>query len=207
MSERLRVQASVTRWVFNKEARSCVWRAQRYDREPRSSSEVQDQMHLEIESAGSSSSREGYITSLRQIVWWASTRSCSWACDRNNTSTGWTQVASYMNDSSTSREQFTDSVQDNSVYMLQTIQVDNKTFSLFWDSGCGDFVSRHNAIQRLGSRSLFHLVEDRFKVTGVGDIQTQTRHSIYNIKLPLADGGEALMASRYMDRIIETFPT
>ena len=111
-----------------------------------------------------------------------------------------------MNDSSTSREQFTDSVQDNSVYMLQTIQVGNKTFSLFYDFGCGDFVSRHNAIQRLGSRA-FHLVEGRLKVIGVGDVQTQARHGVYGIKLPLADGGEASMAGRCMDRITETFPT
>ena len=116
------------------------------------------------------------------------------------------QGASYMNDSSTSREQFTDSVQDNSVYMLQTIQVGNKTFSLFYDFGCGDFVSRHNAIQRLGSRA-FHLVEGRLKVIGVGDVQTQARHGVYGIKLPLADGGEASMAGRCMDRITETFPT
>ena len=90
--------------------------------------------------------------------------------------------------------------------MLQTIQVDNKNFSLFYDSGCGDFVSRHNAIQRLGSRA-FHLVEGRFKVTGVGDIQTQARYGVYGINLPLANGGEASMAGRCMDRITEIFPT
>ena len=36
---------------------------------------------------------------------------------------------------------FPDSVTQPAIYMLQTIQVGGSKFNLFYDSGCGDFVS------------------------------------------------------------------
>ena len=43
--------------------------------------------------------------------------------------------------------------EDNAIYQLQTIEVNGKKFSLFFDSGCGDFVSRYDAIKRTGNKS------------------------------------------------------
>ena len=38
-------------------------------------------------------------------------------------------------------------------YLSTTTAVNGKRFSIFFDSGCGDFVSRYDAIKRLVNRS------------------------------------------------------
>ena len=42
-----------------------------------------------------------------------------------------------------------DVIVDKGIYQLQTIKVGSKCYTLFFDSGCGDFVSRHGAITRI----------------------------------------------------------
>ena len=39
-----------------------------------------------------------------------------------------------------------DVIQDSGIYILQTIQVKNKEFTLFFDTGCSDLVARNSAI-------------------------------------------------------------
>ena len=46
-----------------------------------------------------------------------------------------------------------DSVFEKAIYMLQTIEVDGQQYTLFYDSGCGDFVATYDAIQRIGKKS------------------------------------------------------
>ena len=43
-------------------------------------------------------------------------------------------------------------IADRAIYQLQTIQIDDQRYNLFFDSGCGDFVSRYGVVQSLGSR-------------------------------------------------------
>ena len=38
---------------------------------------------------------------------------------------------------------------ESSIYMLQTIKIEGKKFNIFFDSGCGDLVSRKSAVVRL----------------------------------------------------------
>ena len=42
----------------------------------------------------------------------------------------------------------------SSIYILQTISIDNKPYTLFFDSGCGDLVCRYEAIQNMGQRAI-----------------------------------------------------
>ena len=115
------------------------------------------------------------------------------------------QQASYV-ERSVAATQFVDSVQQNAVYMLQTVLVDNEEYNLFYDSGCGDFVSRWAAVQRIRSRAV-QLLKGPLTLGGLGDIIVKAAHGIYGITLPLADGGEVSLAGRCMDKITETFPS
>ena len=43
----------------------------------------------------------------------------------------------------------TDEATDNAIYTLQTIEVDGQQYTLFFDSGCLDLVSKYDAIRRM----------------------------------------------------------
>ena len=62
-------------------------------------------------------------------------------------------------------------IQDNAIYQLQTIKVNNERFTMFYDSGCGDVVSRFQAIKRLGTSAVQEHPGPIF-LGGVGDINT-----------------------------------
>ena len=44
-------------------------------------------------------------------------------------------------------------VQETATFQMQTIKINNNRYSIFFDSGCGDFVSRYNAIRSLTSNA------------------------------------------------------
>ena len=70
---------------------------------------------------------------------------------------GSTNQANYVGDKVncyTHPSEFIDSVDDEGVFMLQTIQAYNETFNLFYDSGCGALLSRFLAIQRLREHAI-----------------------------------------------------
>jgi len=91
------------------------------------------------------------------------------------------------------------------IYMLQTIQVDDQHYTIFYDSGCGDFISRSSAIQRIGSKAV-KVRSGPIQLGGVGGITTQSQHGIYSVKLPLKNGSEAFLTGVCMDQITATFP-
>ena len=95
---------------------------------------------------------------------------------------------------------------NNAIYQLQTIEVNGKKFSLFFDSGCGDFVSRYDAIKRIGNKSKQEH-KGPVKIGGVGGLMTKSPYGIYSVKLPLYDGSEAVMSGVCLDQITSTFPT
>ena len=90
--------------------------------------------------------------------------------------------------------------------MLQTIKVNDQLFTLFFDSGSKDFVAKHDAIKRLGSR-----VKKEFdgiiQLNGVGGISTESKHGVYSVKLPLANGKDTLMTGLCIQQITEEFST
>ena len=75
-------------------------------------------------------------------------------------------------------------VDEKAIYQLQTIEINGKRYSVFFDSGCGDFVSRYEAIKRLGTNARQEL-PGPIKIGGVGGINTESQHGIYSVKIPL----------------------
>ena len=43
-------------------------------------------------------------------------------------------------------------VEESGIYMFQRIHVDDKPFTIFFDTGCSDFVSCHDAIRTIEGR-------------------------------------------------------
>ena len=62
--------------------------------------------------------------------------------------------------------------EERSIYQLQTITIENQNFIIFYNSGCGDFVSKWSAIQKLGTRA--HLEHSGpIKVGGVRGLSAE----------------------------------
>ena len=75
-------------------------------------------------------------------------------------------------------------VTDDSIYMLQIIEVDGQQFTVFFDNGCSHMVCRHEAVLRLGKRAT-QLAQGSKSLEGVGGVTTSTDHGEYLIRLPL----------------------
>ena len=73
---------------------------------------------------------------------------------------------------------------ESSVYMLQTIKIEDMKFNLFYDSGCGDLVSRKSAVVRLEKMGL----KGPIIITGLGDPKTVCEHGIYKVKILMFNG-------------------
>ena len=76
---------------------------------------------------------------------------------------------------------------------------------VFYDNGCCDFISRCDAIQRLGSNAVQEY-KGPVEMGGVGGIRTESRHGIYTVKLPLFNGKEIQMTGVCLDQITSEFP-
>ena len=96
-------------------------------------------------------------------------------------------------------------ITENGIYLLQKIQVDDQEFTIFFDSGCSDMVAKHDAILRLGNRAKQE-IKGPISLGGVGDLKTESEHGVYQIRLPLANGKNAVLAGVCLDRITNKFP-
>ena len=94
---------------------------------------------------------------------------------------------------------------DRGIYMLQTIKVGQSLYTIFYDTGCGDFVSRFDAVTMIGNRAKKEF-NGPIRLGGVGGVITESPHGIYSIKLPLANGNDAVMTGVCLSRITEDFP-
>ena len=95
---------------------------------------------------------------------------------------------------------------EKGIYMLQPIQVSGKKYTIFYDTGCGDFVSRLNAVKRLGAPRATKEFDGPIRLGGVGGISTERPHGIYSVRLPMLDGNEATMTGVCMNEITQEFP-
>ncbi len=98
-------------------------------------------------------------------------------------------------------------IRDSAIYMLQTIMIDGKAFTLFFDGGCKEFVSRFEAIQRLNKERYALEEEGPIDLGGVGDIRITTPHGRYQVRLPLASGKNSVMSGVCLEKITSTLPT
>ena len=85
------------------------------------------------------------------------------------------------------------------------MKINNSRYSIFFDSGCADFVSRHNAILSLTSNAT---QEHAGPITmgGVGGVISVSQHVIYKVNLPLYDGSQATVSGVCLDNITLKFP-
>ena len=81
-------------------------------------------------------------------------------------------------------------IDDKAIYILQTIKVNSQPFTIFYETGCGDMVSKFSAIKRLGKKAKQEC-KGPIKLGGVGCVQTQSPYGIYQIKLLLINESEA----------------
>ena len=86
------------------------------------------------------------------------------------------------------------------------IKVDQQQYSLFYNSGCSEMVSKYDAVRRIGHRAVEE-VAGPILIGGVGSSQVKTKHGIYKIQLPLFNGNEATLSAVCLDEITMKFPT
>ena len=96
--------------------------------------------------------------------------------------------------------------QDAAVFQIQTIKINNQRYSIFFDSGCGDFVSRYKAVCSLTTNATQEY-PGPITIGGVGGLTSLSQHGIYKVKIPLHDGSQATMSGVCLDNITSTFPT
>jgi len=96
-------------------------------------------------------------------------------------------------------------VAENGIYMLQRIQVGDQEFTIFFDSGCSDMVAKHDAVVRLGERAK-QIMKGPISLGGVGNLKTESKHGVYQIRLPLNNGRDAVLAGVCLEQITNTFP-
>ena len=80
--------------------------------------------------------------------------------------------------------------QEAAIYIIQTIKVNKQNYSLFYDTGCCDMVSRYAAIKSIGSRAKQES-SIPISIGGVGNTDVKSNHGIFQVKLPLFNSSEA----------------
>ena len=96
-------------------------------------------------------------------------------------------------------------IKDNGIFLFQTILVEYKPYTLFFDSGCSEMVSCLSAIQRIGTRASLEFLGP-ISLGGVGAVKTESPHGVYQVRLPLAHGNDAIFSGICLDRIRNDFP-
>ena len=75
----------------------------------------------------------------------------------------------------------------------------------FFDTGCSDFVSCHDAIRKMERRCQQN-VKGPIELGGVGDCKVVSPYGIYEVKLPLDNGKDAVFFGICLDAITSKFP-
>ena len=94
----------------------------------------------------------------------------------------------------------------SSMYILQTISIDNIPYTLFFDSGCGDLLCRYEAVQNMGQRAVQEF-KGPVNLGGVGDVTTKSDRGIYQVKIPLQNGENAAISGVCLEKITASFPS
>ena len=91
--------------------------------------------------------------------------------------------------------------------MLQAIRIGGKDFNIFFDSGCGDLISRREAVKQLEKMGRANNeVPGPISLTGVGDNKTVCQHGIYKVRLTLHDGKDINISGLCLDKVTADFP-
>ena len=97
-------------------------------------------------------------------------------------------------------------ITESATFMLQTLLIDGNMYTLFFDTGCGDMVCSINAVRKLGSTRASLQFPGPIKLGGVGDIETESVHGVYQVRLPLNKSKDVRFAGVCLDKITKDFP-
>ena len=97
-------------------------------------------------------------------------------------------------------------VKDKAIYILQTIDLNNQQYNIFYDSRRGDMVWRYSAIKRLGRRAKQEY-KGSVQLGGVGWVKAESKYGIYQVKLPLRSVSDAILSDVCLEKITVSFPT
>ena len=67
-------------------------------------------------------------------------------------------------------------IKENGIYMLQKILIEDKEYTLFFDTGCSDMVARYDAIIKIGETRAKQEVQGPISLGGVGNIKMESQH-------------------------------
>ena len=97
-----------------------------------------------------------------------------------------------------------DSIRDNGMYLFQTITINNNRITIFFDSGCSDFIVSTKAVRLLGPMATkFSNIE--VNCGGIGKTIT-TSNGSYSVTLPTHDGTMVCLSGICLENITEDFP-
>ena len=86
--------------------------------------------------------------------------------------------------------------------------MENETFNVFYDSGCGDLCVKKSVIDKLLTMGRARqVIPGPVVLSGVGNNQSICDHGIYEISLPLPNGENAVMRGICLDTVTGSFPS
>ena len=77
-----------------------------------------------------------------------------------------------------SNRNFVIPIEDTTIYTLQTIQVHGNRFTIFYDIGRSELVTRFKAVEKLGKRAAQEY-KGPISIDGVGDLKIDSYRGIY----------------------------
>ena len=112
-----------------------------------------------------------------------------------------------QNSGSESQDPFADDDEpDESAFILQTIEINHEQFVIFYDSGCGKFLTRYAAIQRLPQNRKCLTRPPPLTLGGIGGARVESKYGEYKVSLPTFNGEDAVFKGACLDQVTEEFP-
>ena len=96
-------------------------------------------------------------------------------------------------------------INNRAIFILQTVEIDHKPYTIFFDLGCSDMVIRKEAVSNLNHRCQLEFGGE-VTVGGVGQSTQISNLGIYKVKLPLHNGCDATLSGVCLPQITSTFP-
>ena len=98
-------------------------------------------------------------------------------------------------------------VKENSVYAFQPLDVEGESVNMFYDNGCGDMIlAKETADQLVSMGRAKQICPGPLTIQGVNGQSSSCPHGVYEIQLPLLNGGNATLSGLCVDNITEPFP-
>ncbi len=94
---------------------------------------------------------------------------------------------------------------DQGIYLLQTINIDNKDYTVFFDNGCSDFIVKKSAVNMLGKNAKQESSRT-IQIGGVSNTAIQSTLGTYNVKIPMHNGKIGSLSGICLEEITTTFP-